>query len=98
MDLQTIEDACRTACETIGLFTSPSPLMAYSMWQTWNTSIALRDAIAGTGIPAIEVHISDIRKREAFRRKSITAGACAGLIRGRGFPGYVLALRRLTAR
>lgn len=63
-----------------------------------HTSIALRDAIAGTGIPTIEVHISDIRKREAFRRQSITAGACAGLICGRGFPGYVLALRRLTAR
>jgi 3-dehydroquinate dehydratase-2 len=61
-----------------------------------HTSIALRDAIAGTGIPAIEVHISDIRKREKFRRKSITAGACAAMICGRGFPGYVLALRRLA--
>jgi 3-dehydroquinate dehydratase-2 len=63
-----------------------------------HTSIALRDAIAGTGIPAIEVHISDIRKRETFRRKSITAGACVAMVCGRGFPGYVLALRRLVAR
>jgi 3-dehydroquinate dehydratase-2 len=63
-----------------------------------HTSIALRDAIAGTGIPAIEVHISDIRKRETFRRKSITAGACVAMVCGRGFPGYVLALRRLAAR
>jgi 3-dehydroquinate dehydratase-2 len=63
-----------------------------------HTSIALRDAIAGTGIPTIEVHISDIRKREAFRRKSITAGACVAMISGRGFPGYVLALRRLVQR
>jgi len=61
-----------------------------------HTSIALRDAIAGTGIPAIEVHISDIRRREAFRRHSITAGACVAMISGRGFPGYVLALRRLA--
>ena len=62
-----------------------------------HTSVALRDAIAGTGIPAIEVHISDIRRREPFRRKSMTAGACAAMICGRGLPGYVLALRRLAA-
>lgn len=62
-----------------------------------HTSVVLRDAIAGTGVPAIEVHISDIRRREAFRRKSITAGACQAMISGRGFPGYVLALRRLAA-
>src|SRR5664279_769933 len=45
-----------------------------------HTSIALRDAIAGTAIPTIEVHISDIRRRETFRRKSMTAGACAAMI------------------
>ena len=61
-----------------------------------HTSIALRDAIAGTAIPTIEVHISDIRRREAFRRKSMTAGACAAMICGRGLPGYVRALRRLV--
>lgn len=61
-----------------------------------HTSIALRDAIAGAGIPAVEVHISDIRRREKFRRKSITAGACVAMISGRGLPGYVLALRRLV--
>ena len=62
-----------------------------------HTSIALRDSIAGTGIPAIEVHISDIRRREKFRHHSITAGACMAMISGRGFPGYVLALRRLVS-
>lgn len=61
-----------------------------------HTSIALRDAITGTAIPTIEVHISDIRRRETFRRKSMTAGACAAMICGRGLPGYVLALRRLA--
>jgi 3-dehydroquinate dehydratase-2 len=61
-----------------------------------HTSIALRDAIAGTGIPAIEVHISDIHRREPFRRRSVTAGACAAMICGRGLPGYALALRRLA--
>jgi 3-dehydroquinate dehydratase-2 len=61
-----------------------------------HTSIALRDAIAGTGIPTIEVHISDIRRRETFRRRSMTAGACTAMICGRGLPGYALALRRLV--
>ena len=60
-----------------------------------HTSIALRDAIAGTGIPAVEVHISDIRRREPFRRKSMTAGACVAMICGQGLPGYVAALHRL---
>jgi 3-dehydroquinate dehydratase-2 len=61
-----------------------------------HTSIALRDALASTGLPAVEVHISDIKKREKFRRHSMTAGACIAMISGRGFPGYVLALRRLA--
>jgi len=60
-----------------------------------HTSIALRDAIAGTGIPAVEVHISDIRRREPFRRKSMTAGACVAMICGQSLPGYVAALHRL---
>lgn len=61
-----------------------------------HTSIALRDALSGAGLPAIEVHISDIKKREKFRRTSLTAGACVAMISGRGFPGYVEALRRLA--
>ena len=61
-----------------------------------HTSVVLRDAIAGTGVPAIEVHISDIRRRERFRRRSLTAGACTAMICGRGLPGYVEALRRLA--
>ena len=61
-----------------------------------HTSIALRDSIAGTAIPTIEVHISDIRRRESFRRKSMTAGACQAMICGQGLPGYVLALRQLA--
>jgi len=63
-----------------------------------HTSIALRDALASSARPAIEVHISDIKKREKFRRTSMTAGACVAMISGLGFPGYVQALRQLAGR
>ncbi len=63
-----------------------------------HTSIALHDALKSVSLPAIEVHISDIKKREPFRRKSMTAGACVAMISGRGFPGYVEALRQLARR
>ncbi len=62
-----------------------------------HTSVALRDAIAGSGLPAIEVHISDVRRREPFRRRLLTAGACREMISGRGLAGYAVALRRLVA-
>jgi len=61
-----------------------------------HTSIALHDALKSVNRPAIEVHISDISKREKFRRHSMTAPACVGMISGQGFPGYVEALRRLA--
>lgn len=63
-----------------------------------HTSVALRDAIAGAAIPAVEVHISNIYKREAFRHNSLTAGACVGVISGLGFSGYTIALQFLLAR
>ena len=63
-----------------------------------HTSIALHDALKSVAPrPAIEVHISDISQREKFRRHSMTAGACVAMISGKGFPGYVKALRRLAA-
>jgi len=63
-----------------------------------HTSIALHDALKSVApLPAVEVHISDIKKREKFRQHSITAGACIGLISGKGFPGYIEALGRLAA-
>ena len=59
--------------------------------------IALRDAIAASGLPAIEVHISNIYAREPFRRRSLTAGVCRGVISGLGWRGYVAALEALVA-
>ncbi len=57
-----------------------------------HTSVALSDAIAGIQTPVIEVHISNIYKREEFRHKSIISKECIGMIAGLGLPGYELGL------
>lgn len=57
-----------------------------------HTSIALRDAISGTGIPSIEIHLSNIHNREEFRQRSLLAPVCQGQICGFGVASYLLAL------
>lgn len=61
-----------------------------------HTSVALRDAISGSGIPFVEVHISNINRREEFRRNSITAPVCVAQVCGMGFEGYMAAIRFLA--
>ena len=57
-----------------------------------HTSIAIKDALSAVSMPVVEVHISNIYKREEFRQKSITAGASTGVISGFGPFGYHMGL------
>ena len=58
-----------------------------------HSSVALRDALTAVGIPAVEVHISNIYKREEFRKRSLIAEAVVGQIAGFGVNSYLLGLR-----
>ncbi len=60
-----------------------------------HTSVAILDALKSVGLPAVEVHISDVSKREDFRQISYVRGACLTTISGLGFEGYIKAIEYL---
>ena len=62
-----------------------------------NTSIAIRDAIAGATLPAVEVHITNVFAREQFRQTMMTTGACTGMVCGFGVGSYAIALRAVSS-
>ncbi len=97
VDVQTFQsnhegelvDRIQQAAEEVdGLIINPA---AYT-----HTSVALRDALLMLDIPVIEVHLSNIYRREAFRHHSMTAPAATGQIAGLGKNGYLLALEALV--
>lgn len=61
-----------------------------------HTSVALRDALVGTGRPFVEVHVSNVFGRESFRRESLLAAVALGTVSGFGADSYTLAVRGLV--
>lgn len=84
-----IDEIHRARDSADGLIMNPGAFTHYSY--------AIRDAIAAVGLPAVEVHLSNVYKREPFRHVSVTAPVMLGVIAGLGPIGYELALEALAA-
>lgn len=83
-----IDELQRAAAEADGVILNPGGLT--------HTSVALRDAVAASGRPTIEVHLSNIYAREEFRHRSLIAPVARGQISGLGARGYLAALDALV--
>jgi 3-dehydroquinate dehydratase-2 len=83
-----VEKIQEAFCATNGLIINPA---AYT-----HTSVAIRDALLLLDIPIVEIHLSNIYKREPFRHKSMSAGVATGQITGFGAYGYLMALEALS--
>jgi len=86
--IECIHEAARENCD--GLILNPGAYTHYSY--------AIRDAIAATGIPTVEVHLSNIHSREDFRKESVIAPVCLGQISGLGAVSYSAALFALVKK
>ena len=86
--LDWLHEAGRAAAETLGVVLNAG---AYT-----HTSVALGDAIKAIAVPVIEVHLSNVHAREAFRHHSYLSPACAGIVVGFGVAGYALAIDGLA--
>lgn len=80
----------KTIGEADGIIINPA---AYT-----HTSVAIRDAIAATGLPCVEVHLSNVFKREEFRHHSYVSPVSLGVLTGFGDFGYIMALEALVHR
>ena len=83
--------------EKIGQSRNSSKALIINPAAYTHTSIAIRDAIAASGLPAVEVHLSNVYGREEFRHKSLIAPVCKGQIAGFGMNSYLLAVRAVAA-
>lgn len=63
-----------------------------------HTSVAILDALKAVGLPAVEVHLSDVKSREEFRQRSYAGMACEKTVMGKGFDGYAEAIEYLNER
>jgi 3-dehydroquinate dehydratase-2 len=75
--------------DSAGLIINPGALGHYGL--------SLRDAIAGSNLPTVEVHISNVHAREEFRHRLVLSAVCKGVITGLGWRGYLYALDSLLA-
>jgi 3-dehydroquinate dehydratase II len=85
-----VEELHRASDYADGLILNPGAWTHYA----W----ALRDAIEISGLPAVEVHLSDVQHRESFRRVSVISEVCVATVAGKGPEGYRDALERLKAQ
>jgi len=79
-----IDKIHETSADFNGIIINPGAYAHYSY--------AIRDAIEASSIPVVEVHMSNIYEREEFRRVSVTAPVCVGIVTGKGKEGYIMAV------
>jgi len=84
-----VEELHRAGDHADGLLLNPGAWTHYA----WS----LRDAVEVAGLPAVEVHLSDVKQREPFRAVSVLEGVCVASVSGQGVDGYRTALERLKA-